>query len=199
MASFSLPKLPFSKGDLAPLISSETLDYHYGKHHQTYVNNLNRLTEGQARSSLIEIIQNGEGGVFNNAAQVWNHAFYWDCMSSPGQDGINDELKQTLSEHFGSLEDFQQAFQQKAATLFGSGWTWLVKESSGKLAIVNTSNADNPLQQEAQPILTCDVWEHAYYIDKRNNRVAYLEDFWKLVNWSFVTDQLQAEKPPEYC
>ncbi len=190
--SFELPPLPYEKNALEPHISAETLEYHYGKHHQTYVTNLNKLTEGkpEADMSLEELIKSSSGGVFNNAAQVWNHTFYWNCLSPNGGGAPTGKLAEAIDAAFGSFEEFKSQFSTSAATNFGSGWTWLVKKADGNLAIVNTSNAGNPMTDGDTPLLTCDVWEHAYYIDYRNARPKYVESFWNLVNWDFVAGNL---------
>ena len=188
-----LPALPFAKDALEPVISSETLDYHHGKHHNTYVTNLNNLIPGTEfeNASLEEIIMKSEGGIFNNAAQVWNHTFYWNCLRSPSDDNAPDgALADAINGAFGSFEEFKKAFASSGATNFGSGWTWLVRNEDGSLEIVNTSNAGNPMTAGKKPLLTADVWEHAYYIDYRNARPAYLEAFWKIVNWDFVAANL---------
>jgi len=189
---FTLPALPFARDALAPHISGETLDYHYGKHHNTYVTNLNNLIAGteHADSSLEEIILTSSGGLFNNAAQVWNHTFYWNCLSPEGGGEPSNALADAIGNAFGSFEAFREKFSTSAVTNFGSGWTWLVKNDDGGLEIVNTGNAANPMTDGLKPLLTCDVWEHAYYIDYRNARPAYLEAFWKLVNWEFVANNL---------
>ena len=186
--SFELPPLPYEKNALEPHISAETLEYHYGKHHQTYVTNLNNLTAGkpEADMSLEELIKTSAGGVFNNAAQVWNHTFYWNCLSPNGGGAPSGALAEAIDQAFGSFDQFKEQFSTSAATNFGSGWTWLVKKADGSLAIVNTSNAGNPMTDGDTPLLTCDVWEHAYYIDYRNARPKYVESFWNLVNWDFV-------------
>jgi len=186
--AFELPALPFDKNALEPHISPETLEYHYGKHHSTYVTNLNNLTKDTANEdkTLEEIIRSADGGLFNNAAQVWNHTFYWNCLSPSGGGAPSGALADAIDAAFGSFGDFKEKFSTSAATNFGSGWTWLVKGSDGNLAIVNTSNAGNPLTDGVTPILTCDVWEHAYYIDYRNARPKYVEAFWNLVNWDFA-------------
>lgn len=185
---FTLPELPWKKDALVPMISEETIDYHYGKHHQAYVNNLNNLIKGTEfeNKSLEEIIKTSQGGIFNNAAQVWNHTFYWECMTPSATEKPDGVLLTKIEENFGSFEEFKTKFTQAAATLFGSGWAWLVVNKEGKLEIVQTGRAENPMTDGLKPILTCDVWEHAYYIDKRNNRAAYIEDFFKLINWKFV-------------
>jgi Fe-Mn family superoxide dismutase len=173
---------------LEPFISRETLEYHYGKHHQAYVNNLNNLVPGTEfeSASLEEIMKRSKGGVFNNAAQVWNHTFYWDCLSPNGGGEPKGTVLDAIAGSFGSFAAFKDQFTKAAATLFGSGWAWLVKTSGGKLEIVQESNAGNPMTSGKTPLLTCDVWEHAYYIDKRNRRPDYIADFWNLVNWDFV-------------
>ncbi|MEM1244649.1 MAG: Fe-Mn family superoxide dismutase [Pseudomonadota bacterium] len=189
---FELPTLPYQLDALAPHISKETLEYHYGKHHKTYVDNLNKLIPDTefADASLEEIVKNAQGGVFNNAAQVWNHTFYWHCMSPKGGGAPDGELAKHIDQHFGSFEQFKEQFSKTAITTFGSGWAWLVKKADNSLAIVSTSNADNPLKTGEVALLTCDVWEHAYYIDYRNARPKYVEHFWNLVNWHFVNDNL---------
>ncbi len=190
--SFELPPLPYDMNALEPHISAETLEYHYGKHHQTYVNNLNNLTAGkpEAEKSLEELIKTTSGGLFNNAAQVWNHTFYWNCLSPNGGGAPAGALAEAIDKAFGSFDQFKEQFSTAAATNFGSGWTWLVKKADGSLAIVNTSNAANPMTEGDTPLLTCDVWEHAYYIDYRNARPKYVEAFWNLVNWDFVAANL---------
>lgn len=185
--AFELPALPYAKSALEPHISAETLDYHHGKHHQTYVTKLNGLVEGTEfeGKSLEEIVTSSTGGIFNNAAQHWNHSFYWKCLSPKGGQPAG-ALADAINDEFGSFDAFKEQFNTSAAGNFGSGWTWLVKTKDGKLAIVNTSNAANPMTDGATPLLTCDVWEHAYYIDYRNSRPNYLKGFWELVNWDFV-------------
>jgi superoxide dismutase, Fe-Mn family len=187
-----LPDLPYAKDALAPHISAETLEYHYGKHHKTYVDNLNRLMVGTEfeKSPLDEIVRKSSGGIFNNAAQIWNHSFYWNCLSPQGGGEPGGDLARALSADFGSLAQFKEKFTSAAVTLFGSGWAWLVKNPDGKLAIEATSNAGNPLKDGKKPLLTCDVWEHAYYIDYRNARAKYVEAYWNLVNWKFVAANL---------
>jgi len=183
-----LPALPWAYDALEPYISKQTIEFHYGKHHQTYVNNLNNLIPGTAfeNSSLEEIILKAEGGIFNNGAQVWNHTFYWQCLSPKGGGQPTGKLAEAINRDFGSFEAFREKFSAAAATLFGSGWAWLVKTPEGKLEIVQESNAGNPLRQGKTPLLTCDVWEHAYYIDYRNARQTYVEKFWDIINWDFV-------------
>ena len=190
--SFELPKLPYALDALEPHISKETLEYHYGKHHQTYVTNLNNLVKGTdlENKSLEELIKTTEGGIFNNAAQVWNHTFYWNCLAPNAGGAPTGKIAEAINKAFGSFEEFKKQFNDAAAKNFGSGWTWLVKKADGSLAIVNTSNAATPVSGEDKPLLTVDVWEHAYYIDYRNARVKYLEEFLALVNWSFVEANL---------
>ncbi|MBG3011902.1 superoxide dismutase [Fe] [Proteus faecis] len=190
--SFELPKLPYALDALEPHISKETLEYHYGKHHQTYVTNLNNLVKGTdlESKSLEEIIKSTDGGVFNNAAQVWNHTFYWNCLAPNAGGAPTGKIAEAINKAFGSFEEFKKQFNDAAAKNFGSGWTWLVKKADGSVAIVNTSNAATPVSGTDKPLLTVDVWEHAYYIDYRNARVKYLEEFWALVNWSFVEANL---------
>jgi Fe-Mn family superoxide dismutase len=176
---------------LEPLMSKETLEYHYGKHHQTYVNNLNKLIENTQfeNATLVDIILESDGGIFNNAAQVYNHDFFWQSLI-PNQSAMSSNLEATLTKAFGSVEKFKEEFTAKAVGHFGSGWAWLVQDENKNLKIISTSNAQNPLKDKLKPILVCDVWEHAYYIDVRNARPKYLENFWKLVNWGFVEDNL---------
>lgn len=187
-----LPELPYAMCDLEPYLSKETLEYHYGKHHKTYVDNLNKLLSGTQleNKSLEEIILNATDAMFNNAAQTYNHTFYWNCLSPEGGDMPEGKLLQTLKENFGSFDGFKEKFSSSCLSLFGSGWTWLVKDNSGKLSIVNTSNANTPIKEGKIPLLTCDVWEHAYYIDYRNARAKYIEAFWHLVEWKFVQENL---------
>jgi len=189
-----LPELPYANNALEPHISAETLEFHYGKHHATYVTNLNNLIPGTEfeKLSLEDIIKKASAGIFNNAAQVWNHTFYWNCLSPNGGGEPDGALADAINQAFGSFADFKEKFTTSCVTNFGSGWTWLVKNSDGSLEIVNTSNAANPMTEGKTPIMTCDVWEHAYYIDYRNARPKYLEAFWNLVNWSFVAENLTA-------
>jgi len=185
--SFTLPALPYEKNALAPHISEETLEYHYGKHHQAYVTNLNKLTEGSPLSSksLEDIIKSENGGIFNNAAQVYNHTFYWNSMSPNGGGAPTGAVEAAINASFESFDNFKDAFSKAAASQFGSGWAWLVKNGDG-LAIETTSNAGCPIRAGKTPVLTCDVWEHAYYIDYRNARPKYIESWWNLVNWDFA-------------
>lgn len=187
-----LPTLPYDLDALSPHISRETLEYHYGKHHQTYIDNLNKLIVGTEfeHKSLEDIVKTSSGAIFNNAAQVWNHTFYWYCLSPNGGGQPAFKLAEAINVDFGSFDVFKEKFSTTAATTFGSGWAWLVKNSSGKLEIISSSNASTPLTTDNIPLLTCDVWEHAYYIDYRNSRVKYLEHFWHLVNWTFVEKNL---------
>jgi Fe-Mn family superoxide dismutase len=191
--TIKLPKLPYEMNALEPHISRETLEYHYGKHHQSYVTNLNNLIQHTENSdkSLEEIIKSaGPGGIFNNAAQVWNHTFYWHCLSPKGGNEPTGKLADLVNKAFGSFENFKDQFSKTAISTFGSGWTWLVKNPDGSLTITSTSNAGTPMTENKHATLTCDVWEHAYYIDYRNARPKYLEAFWNLVNWEFVTENL---------
>lgn len=192
--AFELPPLPYGKNRLVPHISEETLEYHYGKHHQTYVTNLNNLVPGTEFEglSLEEIVLKSSGGIFNNAAQVWNHSFYWNTLSPDGGGEPTGALADAINSEFGSFAGFKEAFTKCAATTFGSGWAWLVKNPEGNLALVSTSNAGCPLTEGHTPLLTCDVWEHAYYVDYRNARPAYLEAFWALVNWDFASANFAA-------
>ena len=192
--AFTLPPLPYEMNALEPHISKETLEYHYGKHHNTYVNNLNKQIEGTeyANMSIEEIIQKSNGGMFNNAAQAWNHSFYWQCLTPNGGGEPNDELLAAISQEFGSFGEFKEKFTQTAITTFGSGWAWLVQDNNGKLSIISTSNAGTPMTENQTALLTCDVWEHAYYIDYRNARPTYLDAFWNLVNWNFVQQNFKA-------
>ncbi|MDD4848934.1 MAG: Fe-Mn family superoxide dismutase [Bacteroidales bacterium] len=187
---FELPKLPFDRNSLEPFISAETIDFHYGKHHHAYVNNLNSLIVGTPfeNAALEDIVMKSEGGIFNNAAQVWNHTFYWNSLA-PQSETPSTKLLQIIDSNFGSLDQLKEQFLKAAAANFGSGWTWLVKTADGKLKISSTSNADNPLKHNEIPILTCDVWEHAYYIDYRNARPRYLEAFWKIIHWKMVENR----------
>jgi Fe-Mn family superoxide dismutase len=183
-----LPPLPFAKDALEPVISAETIDFHYGKHHQAYVTNLNNLVAGTKfeNASLEDIVKQADGGIFNNAAQVWNHTFYWNGLSPDGGGEPGGALAAAIDKAFGSFAAFKEAFIKSGVGNFGSGWTWLVRNADGSLAIVNTSNAANPMRDGKKPLLTIDVWEHAYYIDYRNARPKYLDEIWKLVNWDFV-------------
>ncbi|WP_374420783.1 superoxide dismutase [Chromobacterium sp.] len=185
-----LPELPYALDALAPHISKETLEFHYGKHHQTYITNLNNLIKGTEfeNASLEEIVKKSSGGIFNNAAQVWNHTFYWlGFAPNTGEERKpSGALADAINAKWGSYDEFKKAFTQTAIGTFGSGWAWLVKNNDGSLDLVSTSNAATPLTTDKKPLLTCDVWEHAYYIDYRNSRPNYLDSFWKLVNWDFV-------------
>jgi Fe-Mn family superoxide dismutase len=186
--SFTLPELPYALDALAPHISRETLEYHHGKHHNAYVVNLNNLVPGTEfeGKSLEEIIKTSSGGIYNNAAQIWNHSFYWNCLSPNGGGEPSGALAAAIDKAFGSFAAFQDKFSASCAGNFGSGWTWLVKNAEGDLEILNMGAAGCPLTEGKTPLLTCDVWEHAYYIDYRNMRPKYVEAFWKLVNWDFV-------------
>jgi len=186
--AFELPKLPYALDALEPHISKKTLEFHYGKHHQGYVTKLNGLIPGSPfeNADLEEIIKKSEGGIFNNGAQVWNHTFYFFQLSGSPKTAPEGALKSAIERDFGSLESFKEKFSNAAATLFGSGWAWLVKNADGKLEIIQTANAGNPLREGKTPLLTCDVWEHAYYLDKQNLRPAYIEEFWRVLDWGVV-------------
>jgi Fe-Mn family superoxide dismutase len=190
--SIELPALPYARDALAPHISAETIDFHYGKHHQTYVTNLNNLIKDTefAQSNLEDIIRRSTGGMFNNAAQVYNHSFYWNCLKPNGGGAPSGKLADAINRTFGSFAAFKEQFTQTAMTTFGSGWAWLVQRADGSLALVSTANAATPVTGTDRPLLTCDVWEHAYYIDYRNARAKYVEAFWNLVNWDFAAAQM---------
>ncbi|HCA26415.1 MAG TPA: superoxide dismutase [Fe] [Betaproteobacteria bacterium] len=190
----TLPALPYEKNALEPHISAETIEYHYGKHHQTYVTNLNNLIKGSEFENLPleEIIKKSSGGLFNNAAQVWNHTFYWNGLSPNGGGEPSGALADAVNQAFGSFAAFKEKFTTSCVTNFGSGWTWLVKNAAGALEVVNTGNAGTPLTAGQTPVLTCDVWEHAYYIDYRKARPKYVDGFWNLVNWDFAAKNFTA-------
>lgn len=188
--AFELPSLPYAQDALEPHISAETLEYHYGKHHKGYVDKLNGMAAGTEleSKSLEEVVKSSEGGVFNNAAQIWNHSFYWNCLSPNGGGAPGGAVAEAINTAFGSFDAFKEAFTESAVGNFGSSWTWLVKKADGSVAIVNTSNAATPLTDDTvTPLLTVDLWEHAYYIDYRNARPKYMDAFWALVNWDFVS------------
>lgn len=196
--TFKLPSLPYDKSALEPYLSRETLEYHYGKHHQKYVDTLNKLVKGSEYEGkeLEDIIRNSEGKLFNQAAQVWNHTFYWHCLSPDGGGVPQGKLESRINDCFGSLDKLKEKFNAKAAANFGSGWTWLVKTADGDLKVLNTDDADTPITgDQYTPLLAIDVWEHAYYIDYRNARPKYLEEIWNVVNWKFV--QHNFENPDE--
>jgi Fe-Mn family superoxide dismutase len=184
----TLPPLPYAKDALQPTMSAETLEYHYGKHHQAYVTNLNNLIKGTEFENmpLEEIIKKSQGGVFNNSAQVWNHTFFWNCMKPNGGGAPTGPVADAINAKWGSFDKFKEEFQKSAVGNFGSGWTWLVKKTDGTVDIVNTSNAGTPLTTDNKALLTVDVWEHAYYIDYRNARPKFVESWWNIVNWDFV-------------
>jgi Fe-Mn family superoxide dismutase len=186
-----LPELPYVMDALEPHISKETLSYHHGKHHAGYVKKLNAAVENGEFSdkTLEQIIADAQGGIFNNAAQVWNHTFYFQCLSPTSVLDTASEVSQAIVRDFGSMDDFKESFTEAATSLFGSGWAWLVLNQKGSLEIVKTENADTPVRHGQLPLLTCDVWEHAYYLDYKNARPDYLQAFWKLVNWKFVNEQ----------
>ncbi|MDF1655452.1 MAG: Fe-Mn family superoxide dismutase [Coxiellaceae bacterium] len=192
--AFELPPLPYEMNALEPNISKETLEYHYGKHHKAYVDKLNGMIPGTEfeDSSLEDIVCNSDGGIFNNAAQIWNHTFYWHCMTPNGGGAPTGKLGDAINNTFETFEDFKEQFSAACAGLFGSGWVWLVKDKQGKMEIVSCPNAGNPMTEDKTPLMTCDVWEHAYYIDTRNARPKYVENFWNLVNWDFVSAQYLA-------
>lgn len=190
--AIELPALPYDRTALEPHISAETIDYHYSKHHQTYVTNLNNLIVGTEyeNADLESIVRKAQGGLFNNAAQVWNHTFYWNCLKPNGGGAPTGKLADAINAAFGSFDAFKAEFTKTAIGTFGSGWAWLVQRADGSLALVSTSNAATPLTGTDKPLLTCDVWEHAYYVDYRNARPKYVEAFWNLVNWDFVSAQM---------
>ncbi len=190
--AIELPALPYDRTALEPHISAETIDYHYSKHHQTYVTNLNNLIAGTEfeNADLETIVRKSQGGLFNNAAQVWNHTFYWNCLKPNGGGAPTGKLAEAIDAAFGGFEAFKAEFTKTAIGTFGSGWAWLVQRPDGSLALVSTSNAATPLTGTDKPLLTCDVWEHAYYVDYRNARPKYVEAFWNLVNWDFVAAQM---------
>jgi Fe-Mn family superoxide dismutase len=187
-----LPQLPYAIDALAPHISKETLEFHHGKHHQTYVTNLNNLIPGTEFENLTleEIVKKSSGPIFNNAAQIWNHTFYWHSLAPKAGGAPTGAIADAITKNFGSFEKFKEEFSKVAIGTFGSGWAWLVKAKDGSLKIVSTSNAATPLTDGVKPLLTCDVWEHAYYIDYRNARAKYVESFWNLVNWAFANANL---------
>jgi Fe-Mn family superoxide dismutase len=187
-----LPELPFAKDALAPHISAETLEYHHGKHHKAYVTKLNDQIKGTKFETmeLEEIIKNSEGGIFNNAAQTWNHTFFWNCLTPKGGGYPGGKVGEMINKRWGSFDKFKEEFSKAAVSNFGSGWTWLAKNSKGDLEIMSTSNADNPMKHELEALMTIDVWEHAYYIDYRNARPDFVQAFWNLVNWDFVNKNL---------
>lgn len=187
--AFELPKLPYRLDALVPFISEETLEFHYGKHHQAYVNNLNGLVQGTEfeNATLETIIRKAEGGIFNNGAQVWNHTFYFESFAKDGRKQPTGNLAEAINKSFGSFEGFKEQFNKAAATLFGSGWAWLAKSQDGSLQIIQESNAGNPLRKGLYPLMTCDVWEHAYYIDYRNKRPDYIKNFWEILDWQVVS------------
>jgi Fe-Mn family superoxide dismutase len=190
--NFELPKLPYADEALAPVISKQTIDFHYGKHHQAYITNLNKLVAGTEfeNSTLEEIIVKSTGGIFNNAAQVWNHTFYWNCIKPNGGGEPTGKLLEEINKNFGSFVTFKEKFSAAAATQFGSGWAWLVKKADGSLEIIQESNAGNPLRNGHTPLLTIDVWEHAYYLDYQNRRPDYIAAFWNIINWEAVAERI---------
>ncbi len=187
-----LPELPYAKDALQPHISAETFDYHHGKHHKAYVDKLNELIKGTKHEnmSLEEIIMSSQGVLFNQAAQVWNHTFFWNCMAPQAGGAPTGKAADLINKKWGSYEKFQEEFAAKALGNFGSGWTWLVQNDKGEVEIFNTSNADTPMAHNMKAVMTVDVWEHAYYIDYRNARANFVKAFWNLVNWDFVNKNL---------
>ncbi|NSW94993.1 MAG: superoxide dismutase [Bacteroidales bacterium] len=188
---FLLPELPYDLTDLSPFISMETLEFHHGKHHKTYVDNLNNLIPGTEfeNADLETIVRKAEGAIFNNGAQVWNHTFYFESMSGDGKRKPSGALLMAIESSFGSFDNFMEQFMKAAVTLFGSGWAWFVKNNDGTLQITQESNAGNPLRKGLKPLLTCDVWEHAYYIDYRNRRADYVRAYWELIDWKVIEER----------
>ncbi|MFC0877959.1 superoxide dismutase [Saccharicrinis sp. FJH2] len=188
---FELPPLPYALDALAPYLDKKTLEFHHGKHHQAYVNNLNNLIEGTsyADMDLEMIIKSSEGGIFNNAAQIWNHTFYFAQFSPNGTKEPVGKLAEAINKDFGSFAEFKEKFSKAAATLFGSGWAWLIEGKDGKLDIIQTSNAGIPLKEDLKPLLTCDVWEHAYYLDYQNKRPDYIQAFWNILDWKIIEER----------
>lgn len=191
MQTFELPPLPFAENALEPFISAQTISFHYGKHHKTYVDNVNKLKSGTEfeDAGLVDMIMNAQGPLFNNAAQVWNHTFYWNCLAPKSSPQPKNELLEAILAKFGTFENFQKEFTAAALAAFGSGWVWLVDDAGEGLKIVATSNADNPLRNDQDPIMVIDVWEHAYYLDKQNRRADYIADFWKILNWDAISER----------
>ncbi len=191
MKKIELMHLPFHVNALEPHIGKSTLEFHYGKHHNAYVEKLNKLIEGSnfEKMTLDEIVKNSDGVIFNNAAQVWNHNFYWNCLSPENKKGPMGSLKIAIEKEYGNFENFKSRFNAAAMELFGSGWVWLVKNEEGKLEIIKTANAGNPICEDKIPLLVCDVWEHAYYLDRQNRRAEYLEHFWELANWENISER----------
>ena len=192
MSTIILPPLPFAYDSLEPFISTQTLTFHHDKHHASYVSNVNNLKKDTEfeNKTLEEIILNAKGGLFNNAAQVYNHTFYWNCLT-PDETKPSDNLQNAIEKYFGSMDNFKKEFIASATSLFGSGWTWLVQKSDGSLEIFNTSNADTPMIHDLKPLMVCDVWEHAYYLDYQNARAKYIECFWEVVNWEFISQNFK--------
>jgi Fe-Mn family superoxide dismutase len=183
-----LPPLPYALDALSPHISKETLEYHHGKHHRAYVDKFNELAAGTEYADLpLElVVKKAQGEIFNNAAQAWNHNFYWNCLAPDGGGEPPGDIAQAINSQFGTFADFKKQFSRTAIDVFGSGWAWLVKAPGGSVAIRATANAQTPLTTDDRPLLTCDVWEHAYYVDHRNSRQEYLNAYWALVNWKFA-------------
>lgn len=196
---FRLPEIPYATTGLPPFLTAETMEFHYGKHHKTYIDKMNEMLPGTEFDSmnLEDIVKKSSGPLFNNAAQAWNHTFYWLGLEKTATEPTSGPLFDAIKKDFGSMEDFKKKFSEKTIGVFGSGWGWLVQKADGKLDIVGTSNAANPMTNGDKPLLTCDVWEHAYYIDYRNARPKYLESFWKSVNWKFVEKNLATSGAPD--
>ena len=194
-----LPDLPYSRDALEPLMSSETLSLHHGKHHATYLDKLNALVEKSefVDSKLTDIVRKAHGGIYNNAAQAWNHAFFWNCLKPQGGGDPGGDLAVAIERDFGSADSLRNELSNALVTLFGSGWVWLSKDADGKLSVESQSNAGNPLTEGKIPLLTCDMWEHAYYVDYHNDKKKYVDAFWQLVNWDFAADNLERETPYE--
>lgn len=190
--AFTLPELPYSRDALEPHMSKETLDYHYGKHHKAYVDKANGALEGSGfeKADLEDVVKEASGFLFNQAAQIWNHSFFWNCLSPNGGGEPGGNLGNEMEKAFGSVQDFKSKFSAAAGGVFGSGWAWLIKNKEGDLEIVTTQNAGNPMTSNQTPLLTCDMWEHAYYIDYRNSRPDFLDAYWNIVNWDFVDKNL---------
>jgi len=184
----TLPALPYDMSSLEPYISKKTFEFHYGKHHQAYVNNLNNLIPGTKfqELDLESVIKEAEGGIFNNAAQIWNHTFYFTSFSPNGLKEPTGKIAEAINKDFGSFSEFKDKFSKAAMTLFGSGWAWLARNKEGNLFIIQEGNAGNPLTKGLIPLLTCDVWEHAYYLDYQNKRQEYIDNFWKIVDWKII-------------
>ncbi len=196
---FETPVLPYATNALEPVISQKTIEFHWGKHVQTYLNNLNNLVSGTPfeNATLEEMVKKADGGIFNNGTQVWNHIFYFNSFSAKRGTQLSDKLMKAINESFGNLDAFKKEFDTQAASIFGSGWMWLVKDEKGKLSIIKASNADNPIRNNLMPILTADVWEHAYYLDYQNKRADYLSALWNIVDWDIISERYANYNPIE--